>query len=281
MKLSIAAVVAGAALAQVNAVPLRVIVVSSNIQPVQEGPSGMRFGHGVPMPDVAKMVAVPRPMEGMKRPCAGRSGRYRQKAVEISNAFRKALGWPLIEADPNPHHQGHNGGGMFKILPFVGTAPTFIEVKGPAAGGFWDGKTKGGDRVVIHPVENMPHPHHRPHHHHHNLSHSHGHTSFLTRIHYSLMNLGRWEGRAVAFVLGCGIGVLLRMFWVLTVVAYRAMKGRRDEDEVEYSQITIIEDFEDAEEIHSPPPNYTYPVDEKADIKVDAPKAYTTNEELK
>ena len=28
------------------------------------------------------------------------------------------------------------------------------------------------------------------------------HGSFLSRLHHSLMNLGRWEGRAVAFVIG-------------------------------------------------------------------------------
>ncbi len=69
---------------------------------------------------------------------------------------------------------------------------------------------------------------------------------FLHRVHRALMTLGAWEGRIVAFVLGvfvvltlsllalmtpfltvvgCGIGVLLRMFWVLTVLLVRALRS--------------------------------------------------------
>jgi len=87
------------------------------------------------------------------------------------------------------------------------------------------------------------------------------------------MNLGRWEGRAVAFVLGCGIGVLLRMFWVLAVVFYRAVKGSKAE-ELEYTHIIIdAGDVDDETVVHSPPPTYTYPVDEKIAVEADAPKA--------
>jgi len=48
---------------------------------------------------------------------------------------------------------------------------------------------------------------------------------FLHRAHRALMSLGPWEGRIVAFVLGCGIGVLVRMFFVLTVLFVRALRG--------------------------------------------------------
>jgi hypothetical protein len=48
---------------------------------------------------------------------------------------------------------------------------------------------------------------------------------FLHRAHRALMSLGLWEGRIVAFVLGCGIGVLVRMFFVLTVLFVRAFRG--------------------------------------------------------
>jgi hypothetical protein len=48
---------------------------------------------------------------------------------------------------------------------------------------------------------------------------------FLHRAHRALMALGPWEGRIVAFVLGCGIGVLVRMFFVLTVLLVRAIRG--------------------------------------------------------
>jgi hypothetical protein len=43
----------------------------------------------------------------------------------------------------------------------------------------------------------------------------------MIRLQRSLNALGPWEGKVVAFVLGCGIGVLLRMVWVLSVIAYR------------------------------------------------------------
>ncbi|KAF8875483.1 hypothetical protein CPB84DRAFT_1884719 [Gymnopilus junonius] len=54
----------------------------------------------------------------------------------------------------------------------------------------------------------------------------------------------RWEGRTVAFVLGCGISVLLRLFWVLSIVMYCAIRGRRD-DEHEYTHITFVEEYEE------------------------------------
>jgi len=46
---------------------------------------------------------------------------------------------------------------------------------------------------------------------------------FLHRVHRALLSLGPWEGRMVAFVLGCGLGVLLRMFWVLAVLLTRSV----------------------------------------------------------
>jgi len=82
------------------------------------------------------------------------------------------------------------------------------------------------------------------------------------------MNLGAWEGRAVAFVLGCGIGVLLRMFWVLAVVTYRTFKGQH-EDEHEYSPVVIIEEYE-----RSTASLPAYPADEKVEIvTIKAPAA--------
>ncbi|THU92167.1 hypothetical protein K435DRAFT_672673 [Dendrothele bispora CBS 962.96] len=84
--------------------------------------------------------------------------------------------------------------------------------------------------------------------------------SFLQRLHVALMTLGPWEGRAIAFVLGCGLGVLLRMIWVLAVVSYRAIKGDREEED----EYTFVPDQYDAEEIFVAPPQYF--VDEKAPV---------------
>ena len=72
----------------------------------------------------------------------------------------------------------------------------------------------------------------------------------------------------VSLFIGCGIGVLLRMVWVMVLVTARAFRGSRDED-AEYEEVI----FDDAE-ILVPPPQYTMiegteavpvPVDEKAD----------------
>jgi len=52
--------------------------------------------------------------------------------------------------------------------------------------------------------------------------------SFPARINRALTSLGPWEGRAVAFVLGCGIGVLLRMIFVLAILSVRAIRSRRE-----------------------------------------------------
>ena len=73
---------------------------------------------------------------------------------------------------------------------------------------------------------------------------------------------------------GCGIGVLLRMFWVMVLVSARAIRGSRD-DEAEYDVV-----FDEAEML-VPPPQYTIiagaeavPVaDEKEVVKTDAPSS--------
>ena len=59
--------------------------------------------------------------------------------------------------------------------------------------------------------------------------------------------------------IGCGIGVLLRMLFVLAIITYRAVKGQREEEH-EYSQVITIEPYEDA--AHLP----AYSADEKIKI---------------
>jgi len=189
----------------------------------------------------------------MRGPCKG-MGSFRQKSIEISNAFRKALGMPLIE---NPHMPPLSPG-FVSILPInpkgvqhlVPDEPTpEFWIAGPHTGG--DGPHHGG-------------PHHGGHHrgpHHARPFRGHHRGRFIARLHFSLMTLGLWEGRAVAFVLGCGIGVLLRMFWVLAIIAYRVVKRRSPDEDDEYTHIVM---FEEAEEAPAPP---SYPVDEKLPIK--------------
>jgi len=140
----------------------------------------------------------------------------------------------------------------------------------------------GQGGVVIRPTWNKPvevidstneegipmKPHQRHHHHHHFRPHAmHRRCSFLRRIHRALMTLGPWEGRAVAFVLGCGIGVLLRMVWVFTVLVARAVRGDLSDEPSEggYEQVAVLLPLDvEAEEIFVAPPEYT---DEKQQLR--------------
>jgi len=276
MKLfKLAAIVAGAGIAQVIAVPLVVLPPPTNTPTAH-----IRFGFAVPQRTDRPGIGIGEPR--MRAPCGRhRPSRFHQKAVEISNIFRQVLGLPLIQAGGPPGHPGHHD--IRPIYPVVATfAPVIYDNKGVKV--YDMGIEGGGVKVndapdVSHhahpqPGYNYVHTHHRHPHNHHQL----GKGPFIQRIHYSLMNLGRWEGRAVAFVLGCGIGVLLRMIWVLTVVMYRAVRGQRS-DEHEYSQITIIEEIVDTPK--STPPTYTYPVDEKVAIPVVIVQPPSTAEESK
>ncbi|KJA15484.1 hypothetical protein HYPSUDRAFT_365835 [Hypholoma sublateritium FD-334 SS-4] len=214
-----------------------------------------RFGHAVD-PSVAKMM-VPTHGSGrssgrMRGPCKG-MGRFRQKSIEISNAFRKALGMPLIE----DFHKSVPNAGFVHILPINPEKVQHLVPTEPTDE-FW--------AAGSHTPADGPHdgPHHVGHHrgpHHVRPFHPHHRGNFVARLHFSLMNLGLWEGRAVAFVLGCGIGVLLRMFWVLAIIAYRVVKRRSSEEGDEYTHIVMFEEVEDAP---APP---SYPVDEKLPIQ--------------
>jgi hypothetical protein len=204
-----------------SASPLRVIMLSSG----QEVSSPIRFGHAVGLtnPNVAQISAPKDEGKGTRRKHCG-GAKFHDKAIEISNTFRQALGLPLIETHIKADTETHDG--LIRILPVSlgGATVTGVGEYGSVA--------------------------HRIHTHHHHHIHA---QSFLKRVHQALMALGPWEGRAVAFVLGCGIGVLLRMFWVMTIVCYRMIKGETDE----HDYVEIINETS-AEEILVPPPHYTY-----------------------
>ncbi|KAK2464355.1 hypothetical protein APHAL10511_003812 [Amanita phalloides] len=245
----------GTALVSVAAVPLRLIVVTNN----QELADNIRFGHAVPNANVNTGVLPYRIAAGpdahRPRPCMMR--KLHNKAIEVSNAFRTALGLPPIELP------GLDGNPTFGILP-VGVRGSNSEVV-----------PQSGARIVglgglDGPDYHADYPHHHHGHHGHHGRHDHKHhkhhgfvschkSPFLKRLSFAVMSLGPWEGRIVAFVLGCGLGVLLRMLWVLSLVTIRAIRGRRTE-QTEYHH--IIHEYEDL----SPPPTYVY-VDEKVDDK--------------
>ncbi|OJT15847.1 hypothetical protein TRAPUB_2836, partial [Trametes pubescens] len=207
----------------------------------------------------------------------GGNGRHfcqsmRAKALEATNRFRAMFGLDpvALEAIPMPmpmhaqqrKHGEHQGGeddfvhilphplnvegvpmsketlDRFKalanapILPFVGTPvrPAFA----------MEDSQEGSGWAVGRPAHRFQRFHRH-------------HGSFLRRVHHALMALGPWEGRAVAFVLGCGIGVLLRMMWVMVLLTARAIRGPSGEDTDESGYDVVF----DEAELLVPPPQYT------------------------
>jgi len=218
MKLSaLALFVAGAGLATVNASPLRVTLVSSTVYPV--------------VPNSSNDVAIMRPnmtlMEPIRvhRPCGG----IRNKALTLSNSIRKIFGLPPIEAHP-----------------FIGT-PSPVSQESDS-----DFRTQ-----VINPDDKQVSDDDRHHHAHHKHKHHHKHGRFhhfkLRRLWKSFIHLGGWEGAAVAFVVGCGLGVVLRLMWVMTVVTYRSCVRGETVYNV-YEQAPVYLDEEDV--IVVAPPQY-------------------------
>ena len=73
--------------------------------------------------------------------------------------------------------------------------------------------------------------------------------------------------------IGCGIGVLLRMFWVFAVVMVRIVRGGRGSSQ--YTPVAVS-----AEDLMVPPPNYVFE-DVKIPVVVEDVKAPVVVEEAK
>ncbi|KAH9839046.1 uncharacterized protein C8Q71DRAFT_491605 [Rhodofomes roseus] len=280
-------VLAGASLAiQAGAVPLRVVVVSShqevsannahanseaNIVAAMPGPALVSGGG---MMRVYHNSSV-QPGERIRAHHCGGSVRDTMKSF-----INKVFGFSGGE-QPHPHIPPPHEPGRVAILPWFGTPNDFADhPDGKAPGMASEVESDGRGHHHSHPPMGVALPHSEG-----NMAakHSpedvgpvrivhiseqegprrrfrHRHGPFLRRMHFALMALGPWEGRAVAFVLGCGIGVLLRMVWVIGVVLARAVSGRRSEDSSE-------DVFDaDAEEILVAPPQYTQYPDEKVAV---------------
>ncbi|KAG2154409.1 uncharacterized protein EDB93DRAFT_1202712 [Suillus bovinus] len=274
MRLSILPVlVAGAGIvSQVTAEPLRPLIGSPS-----NANANIRFGHALANANVNgnddsdNVARLVRPSLAMttsnevkgKHHFCGAS--LKAKALRMSNAFRHALGLPLIEMGD---HDTFKSEVVNKPIPVSGELhilpiPLFGQPATPNIPASSSEKENAGDvkellsdgsvvRIYRH------HEAESHHHNHHDMEHKKA-GSFLRRVHRAIMALGLWEGRAVAFVLGCGIGVLLRMFWVMSVLAYRTVRGERSE-EVSHGYIMFEHD---AENNFVAPPEYT---DEKMKV---------------
>ncbi|KAJ7442971.1 hypothetical protein FB451DRAFT_1437857 [Mycena latifolia] len=222
------------------------------------------------------------------KPCGG--ARLRQKVTSLASAFRLTHGFV---SDSEKEKEA------FKALPFLTPGPMRVK----------DGKTADGEclRIVSLPPVRTPEGAIRMDHHHAHGRLHHKQRSFLMRVHFAFMNLGPWEGRAVAFVLdessllpvptslsparprcrplpppttpllGCGIGVLLHMFWVLTILSFRVLRGFSSFSPNSNSWTTYpgageheyLIVGEDAEDIFVAPPVYAtgYPVEKVAVVE--------------
>ncbi|KAJ7466865.1 hypothetical protein FB451DRAFT_1401734 [Mycena latifolia] len=210
------------------------------------------------------------------KPCGG--ARLRQKVTSLASAFRLTHGFV---SDSEKEKEA------FKALPFLTPGPMRVK----------DGKTADGEclRIVSLPPVRTPEGAIRMDHHHAHGRLHHKQRSFLMRVHFAFMNLGPWEGRAVAFVLDesslvsrlslcrrpsshrCGIGVLLHMFWVLTILSFRVLRGFSSFSPNSNSWTTYpgageheyLIVGEDAEDIFVAPPVYAtgYPVEKVAVVE--------------
>ncbi|KAF7376849.1 F-box domain-containing protein [Mycena sanguinolenta] len=238
-----------------SASPLRVIVVSNNGEPLHPIPAPLPpvGADGKLEPAVAHLNVIKPKFEELKMvqplPFIGGPDRpvHVIDAVPDPNLGRKG---GILRSSKSMNSKGKNNGYRVEHIWMEPPAGSLIK---PAV------------QPERHVSVNGPPPHWR-----------HGSPSFLMRVHFALMSLGPWEGRAVAFVLGCGIGVLLRMFWVLTVLTYRAVRGPSSfaiaVSEAEQYVILEGEDGEGAEEIFVAPPMYTYPVEKVAlPVEVEVP----------
>ncbi|KAG8871493.1 hypothetical protein FRB98_000744 [Tulasnella sp. 332] len=242
MKVSALAVVGIAALAA-SALPLRIIVITSNITtPSRSGLPHHEHditsnGGGPMMGHIASSASSP--FVNGATPISTSShnmgcGRHVQSQfLQMSNRLRAALGMPPIittmehvhpSSPPRAPHPGE-----FHVLPFVPGQRMPIPFVGEDGYKMETDPTRASDGspmpIRIHTMT-MPMPHQ-------------GHyfndgAPFVHRLHHAVNHLGPWEGRAVAFVLGCGMGVLIRMlfvFIVLLVRAYRRSASAEDREE--------------------------------------------------
>jgi hypothetical protein len=250
-----------------SATPLRVIVVSNGANVPENGPvAHMMAPQRPPQAPQPVFISGAKGADGVSfhAPCGG--ARFRQKVTSLADSFKIALGFQIAPPKPTTYKSLSNQihpspppkAQKLAPPPWVGAPPRFEGKMVPKEDRiFWGHKAE-------HDAE---HPHHRHQGHGRFRFRHHERGSFLMRVHFALMSLGVWEGRAVAFVLGCGIGVLLRMFWVISVLTFRAIRGPSSPSSSSHEYTVLSFEDADAEEIFVAPPTYTYPVEKTTEAQ--------------
>jgi len=222
--------IAGAGLAAAN--PLHVMIAAKDVSPIRlghaaanTGPAGASdFSDGTPKPKMRHLC------KNMQKAVQGTASRLL--------AFIGIGGHSLAVTAPVPE------GGVTRIQ---------ITTSGPGTHKFAPipvEHVRGGSWAVDQGATILPYP-----------KQERFNGPFLQRAHRALMALGPWEGRIVAFVLGCGIGVLVRMFFVMTVLLVRVLRGGSvSEPEEEISVFVLTDEI-------APPYEYQL-IDEKKAVPV-------------
>ncbi|EJU04334.1 hypothetical protein DACRYDRAFT_20901 [Dacryopinax primogenitus] len=118
------------------------------------------------------------------------------------------------------------------------------------------------DRLMRRPDARWPMPfHHQGQGRHHRFHHHRGgdwhKKPFSRRLMHALYILGPVEGRIVAFILGLGVGTLIRVIFVMGLLAYRSFTGRSNRimlsDDTEACEPIVVERiYEIKEKDHAP-----------------------------
>jgi hypothetical protein len=190
--ITIPLLIAGAGLAAAN--PLHVMIAAKDVSPIRLGHAAVNVGQAG-----ASDFSDGNPKPKMRHLCKNMQKAVKGTASRLL-AFIGIGGHSLAITAPVPE------GGVTRIQ-ITTTGPLThkfapVPVAEPVRGGTWAG--------VPVPYQHQEERFNGP---------------FLHRAHRALKALGLWEGRIVAFVLGCGIGVIVRMFFVLTVLLVRALRG--------------------------------------------------------
>jgi hypothetical protein len=168
--------------------PIRLIVTSYTDTVPVDAPSALHFGHALENTKLPAMKAV-------KPKMACGDMKHMNKAIEMSNSLRKIFGFPEIQQLETLHSPMPPVPPMPPILPMRPMTPDELATLP---------MVHASEQTTSDVQTSAPHRHlhmHRP--------HSHDHGSFLRRIHRSLMALGTWEARMVAFVLGASFFLLV------------------------------------------------------------------------
>jgi len=223
MKISAALVVVATTLGLVSAAPIRLVAVSSglsngtpdlsNYKEIQyheiNSFSAPRLGHtaAAPVPSVQTWTGT-EPSSSIHKTASGCGG-IRAKMERIGSKWRQFFGMPQILYGTTKSRTAIPVG-EYRILPVV--EPSMAHRQGDVV---MTMDVPVGVGVAVR----------------HSLHYAgrYRHDSFLARLHRALNQLGPWEGRAMAFVIGCGLGVLLRMFFVLAVVLIRSHRSTSSE----------------------------------------------------